>query len=62
MPVPGASIGNCITENRESVQRDGPLPPLSGASSIIKIESEPKFGAYLHTIRRSEVKAGIVSP
>jgi hypothetical protein len=45
MPVPGASIGNCIAENRESVQRDRPLPLLAGASSIIKIESEPRLDA-----------------
>jgi hypothetical protein len=44
MPVTGASIGNYIAENLESVQRDRPLP----ASSIIKIESEPKLDADSH--------------
>jgi hypothetical protein len=46
MPVTGASIGNHIAENRESVQRDRPLPSSVGASSIIKIESEPLLDAY----------------
>jgi hypothetical protein len=45
MPVTGASIGNHIAENRESVQRDRPLPSSVGASSIIKIESEPNLNA-----------------
>ena len=45
MPVTGASIGNHIAENRESVQRDRPLPSSVGASSIIKIESEPILDA-----------------
>jgi hypothetical protein len=42
MPVTGASIGNYIAENRESVQRDGPLALLAAHSFAIKIESEPK--------------------
>jgi hypothetical protein len=45
MPVTGVSIGNYIAENLESVQRDRPLPLSAGASSIIKIESEPKLHA-----------------
>jgi hypothetical protein len=53
MPVTGASIGNHIAENRESVQRDRPLPSSVGASSIIKIESEPLLDAYSHSITAS---------
>jgi hypothetical protein len=49
MPVSGGSIGNHIAENRESVQRDRPLPSSVGASSIIKIESEPILDAYSQT-------------
>src|SRR5258708_2643313 len=56
MPVTGASIGNHIAENRESVQRDRPLPSSAGASSIIKIESEPLLGAYSHAIMGSDSK------
>jgi hypothetical protein len=53
MPVTGASIGNHIAENRESVQRDRPLPSSVGASSIIKIESEPLLDAYSHSSQTS---------
>jgi hypothetical protein len=60
MPVTGASIGNYIAENRESVQRDGPLALLAAHSFAIKIESEPLFHAETH-FPNHPLKNGVIT-